>query len=69
MKKIISLIIVLAILTGIFFFVRFNFIMRKESRKQKEAITYLLQKQNIIEQFLSINFPDQVKIFNDSLPK
>lgn len=61
MKKIITIsLIILAVLTGVFFYVRYQI-------KLYKTVMYTAQKELIIENFLTVNFPDQVKTFNESL--
>lgn len=66
MKKNIKIILItilsLGLATGLFFFVQYQINVYKQ-------LVFVSQKSALYENFLATNFPDQVKAFNDSLPK
>lgn len=85
MKKLLKIIFVsvfsIALITGLVFFIRYELQLRKDMRQIRTLLIdgqnvpianvalYTLQKQMIMEQFLSNNFPEEVKKFNETLPK
>lgn len=66
MKKYIKIILItlllLGLATGIFFYIRYEL-------KVYNTLIYVSQKDQIISDFLSKNFPDQVKAYDESLKK
>lgn len=59
-KTILTALIVLAVLTGVFFYTRYQI-------RLHNTIKYLAEKTILLENFIVVSFPDQTAQFNDSL--
>lgn len=68
MKKIVFIVsTVLLIATGMFFYIRYEIRVFNAIKELSARTIYLANKQDMVESFLSQNFPDQVKAYNDAL--
>lgn len=78
-KHLILGLVLVAIATSLFFFVRYELKLRQDLRQlrfvevdgqlvpTRNIVIYTAERQALLEDFIFTNFPDEVKTFNESL--
>ena len=66
-KQIITILIALAVLTGLFFYTRYQIALYKTVVAYAQLVEELRLKVILLEDFTVQNFPDEVKTFNETL--